>query len=370
MRPPIGRVLLFASPTLAGLTGRALKGGWWLNDFDAVACAAWRSAHHLPLYAQGLACPGGRPAAYVYAPQWAWLLAPWADEPTITPLRTAYACAYVMIVAWLAWALFWRETPGASRRDRAPLLALSSGSAVACGNLAGPCHAAVLAAGLAGASWTLIPVILAAGALKPVYLTYLLIFAYAAEPWRLRAAKLGVALVGAVALAALIVLTGGPAIAAWRASLEAVVVDQQTGVGFLDAMARLGLRADEPVTVLLWCGFAGLLSLCGLVLVEVRRAAPEARLMIAIAIAQLCNPRLMDYDLLMLAGGVAVIADGRPRLQANLLGVCSLCLVLSLADQTAIAIRLGPALLASLVLIEGWRAGRDGALSRAIREAS
>jgi hypothetical protein len=370
MRPPIGRLLLFASPTLAGLAGRALKGGWWLNDFDAVACAAWRSAHDLPLYAQGLACPGGRPAAYVYAPQWAWMLAPWADEATITPLRAAYGCAYLMIMAWMAWALFWRETPGASRRDRAPLLALSSGSAVACGNLAGPCHAAVLAAGLAGWSWGLIPVILAVAALKPVYLTYLLIFLYADAPWRQRAVKLGAGIAGATALGALIVLTGGTEIEAWRASLSAVVVDQQTGVGFLDAVARLGQRAGDPAVIGLWCVFAGLLSLSGLALVEVRRAPPEARLMVALAIAQLCNPRLMDYDLVMLAGGVAVIADGRPRLQAIMLGVCSLCLVLSLADQTAIAIRLGPALLAGLVLIEGWRAGRDGALGRAFREAS
>lgn len=369
MKPPMGLLLLFGLPTLAGLVGRAAKGGWWLNDFDAVACAAWRSAHHLPLYAQGLACPGGRPAAYVYAPQLAWMLAPWAEDATIAPLRAAYGCAYLMIMAWMAWALFWRQSAGVERKDCAPVLALSSGSAVACGNLAGPCHAAVLAMGLAGGSWALVPVILAAGAVKPVYLTYLLVFVYAAEPWRQRGLKLAAGLAGAGLLAMLIFATGGVAIAEWRASLQAVVVDQQTGVGFLDAVARLGLRADDPGTVLLWCCYAGLLSLAGLVLVEVRRMTPEARLLVALAVAQLCNPRLMDYDLVLLAGGLAAIVAGRPRLQAALLYGGGLCLVLSLADQTALAIRLGPALAAGLVLVEGWRTGRDGALGRAIREA-
>lgn len=356
-RAPLKLLVLFSLSTLAGLIGRAIKGGWWLNDFDAVACAAWRVAHHMPLYAEGLACPGGRPAAYVYLPQLAWALAPLAGGPDVSTLRLVYGLGYGAVMAWMFWALFLGSSPEAPLRDRAPLMAMCKGSAISCGNIAGPCHAAVLAMG--GASWAMIPVVLGVALIKPVYLTYLLIFAYAADPWRRRAAKLAVGLAGAGLAAVWVVITGGPEIAAWRAALDSVVIGQQTGVGFLDDVAHLGLSGGDLTTQLLWLVFAGLMALSGLAIAERRKLGPQARFLLALAVAQICNPRLMDYDLVLMAGGVAVVAAGEPEGQRAVFWVGIVCLVLSLAEQTALAIRLGPALLALLLLAAGVRAGRE-----------
>lgn len=354
---PTRLIVLFSLSTLAGLIGRAIKGGWWLNDFDAVACAAWRVAHHLPLYAEGLACPGGRPAAYVYLPQLAWALSPLAGGAGVSTLRMVYGLAYGAVMVWMFWTLFLRPAPDSPLRDRAPLLAMCKGSAISCGNVAGPCHAAVLAMG--GASWALIPVVLAVALIKPVYLTYLLIFAYAAEPWRVRGAKLAVGLAGAGLAAIWVVVTGGAEIAAWRAALDSVVIGQQTGVGFLDDVAHLGLRGGDLTTQILWLVFVGLMALSGLAIAETRRLEPQARFLLALAVAQLCNPRLMDYDLVLMAGGAAVVASGVPQGRRAMFWVGAICLALSLAEQTALAIRLGPALLAMLFLAAGVRAGRQ-----------
>ncbi|WP_304188204.1 hypothetical protein [Phenylobacterium aquaticum] len=361
-RAPFGLIALFSLSTLAGLIGRGIKGGWWLNDFDAVACAAWRVAHHLPLYAEGLSCPGGRPAAYVYLPQLAWALSPLASGPGISTLRLVYGLAYAGLMAWMFWVLFLRPAPDADLRHRAPILAMCKGSALSCGNIAGPCHAAVLTMG--GAGWAMIPVILGVALIKPVYLTYLLIFAYAADPWRLRAAKLAVGLCGAGLAAVWVVVTGGPEIAAWGVALDSVVIGQQTGVGFLDDVAHLGLRGGDLATQTLWLVFAGLMSLSGLAIAEARQLGPQPRFLLALAVAQLCNPRLMDYDLVLMAGGVAVVAGGEPQGRRAVVWVGIVCLTLSLAEQTALAIRLGPALLALLLLAAGVRAMsvRSGAL--------
>lgn len=356
---PIKLIALFSLSTLAGLIGRGLKGGWWLNDFDAVACAAWRVAHHMPLYAEGLACPGGRPAAYVYLPQLAWALSPLAGGPDVSTLRLAYGLAYGALMAWMFWVLFLRPAPDAPPRDRAPVMAMCKGSAISCGNIAGPCHAVVLAVG--GASWAMIPVVLGVALIKPVYLTYLLIFVYAAEPWRVRGAKLAVGLAGAGLAAVWVVATGGSEIAVWRDALARVVIGQQTGVGFLDDVAHLGLRGGNVATQILWLGFAGVMALSGLVIAETRRLESRSRFLLALAVAQICNPRLMDYDLVLMAGGLAVVASGAPQGRRAVFWIGIVCLALSLAEQTALAIRLGPALLALLLVVAGVRAGREAA---------
>ncbi len=362
LSPATDRLLLFGLPALLGLAGRAIKGRWWLNDFDAVACAAWRVAHHASPYAQDLACPGGRPAAYVYAPQLAWALAPFAGGPDVSTLRLVYGLAYAVVTAWLFWTLFLRRTPGASTAERAPFLSLCAGSAVACGNLATPSHALVLAAGLAGSPFLLGVAILAVALIKPVYLTYLLVFAYADAPLGRRALWLAASLAGAVVLAAIVAATGGSALSEWRGALDAVVVGQQTGVGLLDLLARFGLRAGQPLAVSLWLAFAALISLAGLILVETRALDRTQRLLVAIALAQLCDPRLMDYDLVMMAPGLAIVAGGDPRLRRAGFAICILTLLLGVAEQKVLAIRLGPGLLALWVI---WAAARTVRATRA-----
>ena len=348
-------LLLFALPPALGLIGRLIKGGWWLNDFDAVACGAWRLAHTLPLYATGLACPGGRPAPYVYLPPLAQMLAPLAQSPTVSGLRLVYGLAYAVIVAWLLFTLYGKSRLG--RFSPVPLLVMVTGSSISCGNLAAPCHALVLAAALLRKrrSIWLIAAILAAAVVKPIFLCYLLIFVLEDAPIRVRAQRFLAAVALAAGLGAILYWRDAEALVQWRSSLDHVVFGWQTGVGFLDAVAHLGLRADQPVTQALWIAFAALLTLAGIAFAELRRLDSRARLMLAVALAQLCNPRLMDYDLIMLGPGVALIAraaspDLRRPLWLALVSMCSLLLLLNLAEQTPLEIRLGPALLAAFVL--------------------
>jgi hypothetical protein len=348
-------LLLFALPPMLGVVGRLIKGGWWLNDFDAAACAAWRSARHLPFYGADIACPGGHPSAFVYLPQIAWALAPLAHAPTVSGLRLAYGLAYAGLMAWLVFTLYGRSRLG--RFSPVPLLVLVTGGAAACGNLAAPCHALVLlAASLRRRrSAFLIAAILAAGVVKPVFLGYVLIFALDDAPVRMRALRIAATLALATGLAWILYLTGGEALIDWRQSLDHVVFGAQTGVGLLDALARVGLRADQFASQAAWAAFATLLALGAVAFAQVRRLDGAARLLLAIALAQLCNPRLMDYDLIMLGPGLAVVArsaspDLRRPLWLALVGICSLLLLLNLAELKSLEIRVGPALLAAFLL--------------------
>lgn len=359
---------IFVLPVLAGVIGRVHRHGWWLNDFDAVICAAWRNAQHLPLYAQHLACPGARPAAYVYVPQIAWALTPLARLWSVTELRAGYGLVYAAILGFVLWDMLGPAMAEAPRGLRLAVFTLLSGSAVACGNLAWGCHALVLGAGQRGRgrALPLIVAIVTVSLIKPVFLTYLLILAYQDAPWRTRAVRLGAALGLAGLVAALVAATGGTGLEAWRDSLRGVVVDWQTGVGFLDDMARFGLRADQPLTQGLYIVFAGAVSLAGLAIAERRELSQEGRFYLAVALAQLTNPRLMDYDLALLMAGAAVVAASagpawRPGLMRALMALGVLAFLLNLAELTRVGIRLGPALLTGIVLVAGWAAWTEGA---------
>ena len=347
---------LFALPMVLGTAGRLIKGGWWLNDFDAVICAAWRNAHNLPIYAE-MACPGGRPAAFVYLPHLAWALTPFSHGDSVSLARAFYAIPYAAALGFLFWALYARPIEGAPRRLRIPNLVLIIGSALSCGNLAAPCHALVTGAALKDRTraWWLAAAIVAVSLIKPVFLTYLLIFAYQPDPWPVRARRIGLGLGLAAIVAGVIWATGGEALQAWRASLDSIVLDWQTGVGFLDDVARLGLRGEDPFTQVLFLAFAGLMALAGLAIAEGRQLGREGRLFLAIGLAQLTNPRLMDYDLIMLAPAMAIIVTSaatslQPILKRALIGSCILALLLNLAELTRLEIRLIPAIFAALVL--------------------
>lgn len=359
-------LLLFALPPVLGLAGRLIKGGWWLNDFDAVACAAWRGAHRLPLYATDIACPGGHPSAFVYVPQIAWALAPLSHGATVTGLRFAYGLAYAALMGWLVFTLYGQGRLG--RFSPVALLVLVTGGALACGNLAAPCHALVLLAARLrrGRSIALMAAILVASFVKPVFLCYVVIFILDDAPAAIRAQRVLAAVALAAALAGVLGVTGGDALIVWRQSLEHVVLgQQQTGVGFLDAVAHLGLRANQLATQAIWGSFAVLLTLAAGALARARHLDGQERLMLAIAVAQLCNPRLMDYDLIMLGPGLMTIArsaspDLRRPLWLGLIGISSSLLVLNLAELTTVEIRLGPALLSAILLAAaGLEFGRD-----------
>jgi hypothetical protein len=368
-RPDLLLLAIFALPMLAGLAVRWAEGDWWFNDLDAVLCGAWRSAHHLSPYADGSACPGGQPAAYMYLPQLAAVLAPLARGPDISGLRLAFGAVHAVVLSLLVFGLFLRPTPGAPRALRAPILALTSGAGVACANLAFACHALVLGAGLMHRRrpWLLMLTILAVSIVKPVFLTYLLVFAYEAQPLAIRVRRVGLGLVLAVGIGALVLATGGPELVAWRAGLDQVALARETGYGFMSWIGHIGLRGSDPAAQALYVVFAGAACLAGLAIAEVRGLSREARLMLALGVAQIVNPRLMSYDLVMLAPLAVAFAAVPERLRGGFAAAATLIgamiLVLQFSPQREL-IRLGPAMLTLLLLASGALAARDGLVQR------
>jgi hypothetical protein len=218
--PPAGRrgglggwmlASVFALPLLGGLAIRMFLGGIWLRDLDAVTCAAWQAARHVSPYSHGLACPIGRPTDYMYLPQLAGLLAPLTEGASAVALRGGLAILVLAATGFLIWALFLRSMPSAPRLLRASVLALTTGGAIAVGNLAVVCHALVLGVGLLRrrGPWPPIGAIVLVSILKPVFLTYLLIFAYEPEPIAVRARRIGAGLALAGLAALLVLATGG-----------------------------------------------------------------------------------------------------------------------------------------------------------------
>jgi hypothetical protein len=357
--------MIFALPVLGGLAVRMFVGGRWLRDLDAVTCAAWRTGHHISPYAHGLACPIGQPTDYMYLPQLARLLAPLAHGGAAVALRSGLALLVLAAAGFLLWALVLRPMSGAPRLLRGAIAALTTGGALAVGNLALVCHALVLGVGLIRrrGPWALIATIVIVSILKPVYLTYLLIFAYEPEPFTVRARRIGGGLALAGLAALLVLTTGGGQLGAWKTALAEIALRAQPGYGFLSWTDRLGLSAAEPAVLVAFVVFAGLVCLSGLAVAEVRGLDRQGRLLLALAVAQIVNPRPMAYDLIMLAPLAVAFAGGsatsRRMFRWGLYGLGVMATALLLAG-TDLAQRLGPAALTLALFVAGGLAIRDG----------
>ena len=363
-------LLLVGLPLVLGVGMRLARHGLWLNDFDALLCAGWRAGHGANPYDLAAACPGAQPPPYLYMPQLAWAVAPWVQAVGVPGLRLAYGAVHAVVAAFLFAILFVKPMAGASLRLRAPLLALTTVGARCLGNIAYLAHALVLGAALARrrAPWLLVATIVAVSAVKPVFLGYLLIFAYEQAPLQARARRIGMGLVLALCAAGLVALTGGSALLDWKAALDQQVVATYTGVAYLNWAAHLGLRAHDLVTLAGYAVFVGAVCLSGLAICEVRGLDREARLFLAVAAAQFVNPRLMSYDLVMLAplaiAFCTVPPPGRNAFGALAFGAGLVVLGLHFAGLSHMAIRVGPLLYAGLFLTAGAWAGLDAARVR------
>jgi hypothetical protein len=166
------------------------------------------------------------------------------------------------------------------------------------------------------------------------------------------------------ALAALLVLaTGDGRLGDWKAALDEVALRAQPGYGFLSWMDWLGLSAAGQVVPIAFVVLAAAICLSGLAVVEIRKFDREARLFLALAVAQIVNPRPMAYDLIMLAPLVLAFGVG-PAASRRIfrwglygLGVMETALLMAGTD---LAQRLGPAALTLALLVAGGLAVRDG----------
>jgi dolichol-phosphate mannosyltransferase len=352
-------------PLSVALISRLFNGYWWWNDFDAIACAGAQAQHGLPMYAVGAACVGLKPAAFVYAPMVARATAALLAVFGLTQLKALYVAVYVAASAWLGWALFRAPSIDVAPRDRIAGLGLITGGVIACGNIAILCHALVLGALLAFPRRRLpfITAVARAAAIKPVFGVYLVVLLLDRAPLKTRALQsaLGLLAVGGVIAASF--LTAGPDAAAWRAALDQVVLTGRPGVGFLGWVAPLGLSGLPAMAG--YALFAGVLILAAHQLTRRAGLTAAQTTLVAVGAAQLLNPRLMGYDLQMLAPALAILiaADARLGLGARpgsrlgtrsvLWAICIASCVLGCLSQVSIAAALAPPAIALTIIAAG-----------------
>jgi dolichol-phosphate mannosyltransferase len=300
---------LFCPPLVVALVNRIFDGFWWLNDFDAIACAGVRAAHGAPIYVAHAVCAGMRPSAFVYAPQVARAAGFLTGLLGAPGFKLAYIAVCVAAALWLGWLLFVRRMEGASLKARLAGLGLVTGGVIACGNIAILCHG-LIAGSLLGFRRTRAPFIAAvalAAVIKPVFATYLVVLAFEDIPWRSRIGRLASGAMTLAAVGGLVLLSARPDMAHWREALGSVVLTARPGVGFLGWIKALGGDDHGMAALAAYALFAAVMAACGLVLVELGGLKGENRWLFGLGLAQLINPRLMGYDLQMLAPAIALV---------------------------------------------------------------
>lgn len=367
--------LLVSPPLVVGLASRLFNGYWWWNDFDAMACAGLHVAQGISAYAGHPLCQGLRPAAFVYPPQVAWTVSGLITTFGLGPVKLVYAALYIVVALWLGRVLYLRATPHAGAKARLLSLGLVTGGVIACGNVAILCHALIVAS-LLGFRRSRLPFILAvalASAIKPVFAIALVVLILEPAPLRTRLGRIAGAVAALGGLAAVILLTGRGELADWMQALHRTVLIGRPGSGFLGWAAALGAPVGGVGALLAWAVFATIMTGAGAMIVKAAPFRRDEIWLFGLGLAQLINPRLMGYDLPMLAPAVALAMAAAGQLPAPratavrwALGlVCFAALSLACAWQVSLADALAPP---ALCLVLVWLAG-DLAVSAFRRRA-
>jgi hypothetical protein len=361
--------LILGLPVLSGLIGRLAKGGWWFTDLDAVLCAAEHLARDANPYSLTPQCEGLIPAPFVYLPQFGELFVPLVEAVGVSGARAVMAPLVLAAAAISLWVALWRLAPDVPWRWRLAGLSLLTGSAVACGNIGYLPQAALLLAALTlkRSVWPFVLVLAAGAALKPTLLTLLLVVGLLDRPlWQRAGFALAGATLGLAGFGAL-VATAGEWREVWAETLSTMALEQHRGVTLFAWLAMIGIEGSSlgglGILAVWW------LAACGLALgyVEARRSSLPERVMLGLGLGLLLNPRLMDYDVIVLVPFAGFLAwqcrDFGPSALALAgrlaMGVGVALVVISLADLDLIdptVLGLGLLSLATVVVLAlGWR---------------
>ncbi len=300
--------LIFLFPILGAVVSKLARHRHLLNDYDALACGTWLLAHGTSPYVRHPVCPGLDAAAFVYAPQVGLAFRPFIDAFGLEGSRWVWLVVLVPAMGILMWYALFKAMPRAPYPLRLMSLAAIAGSMVTCGNAGFVLNGLIVlcALNLKRARYPFIIAVLLAAFIKPVMLTWLFVLLVDDRPWRSRIVATGVSAVAGLASVGLIMTTAGPLRPQWHALLGAIL-QEQPGVGFFSYSNLIGLAPASPVTLALLALFMVVLGLSGLVLAEGAGLSQDERIILGIGMAQLLNPRLMDYDMLTLAPFVALL---------------------------------------------------------------
>lgn len=296
-------IFFFTLPLSGGIIGRIVKDRPWLIDYDAYACAAETIGRGLSPYSLHPACAGLHPTPYVYAPQIAESLWPVISFMGHGPAKLFYMLAIFAALLYIGWVGMLKTFPKAPPLLRIPVYAVLTGSSLASGNIAIILHALILLGlfQMDKRRWPFVAAVIFAALFKPMMLTCLLVLLYQDRPFlsRLRYG-IGAGLLGTGVCAALL-LGAGEWSGAWHASINQIVLSEQPGIGFFSWLRWLGIDSTSRLSLVFAGLYMSLLSLMGLFMVEFGRMNADERLIFGLGVAQLVNPRLMDYDILYIA---------------------------------------------------------------------
>lgn len=336
----------FTMPVWSSLLGRLLKGKWWFNDFDALICGADHLRRGLSPYSLAPVCEGLNPAPYVYAPQVGQAFAPLLDALGFSGLKALYAIALLAVLGFTFWFILIRKWPRIPLIWRLLGFGILTGSSIASGNIGLMLHGLILIAAL-NLHRSVLPfvlMVLLAACIKPFLLTYMIVLMFTEQPLRTRLLQTAAAsLTGAGLVAAL--LLSAPYAAEWSALRDSIVAQEQSGMSWFSWMNALGLDTYAPLSLGGLVVYLALTTLCGLSIAERSGASRTERILIGLTFALLLNPRLMDYDLLLMPLGMALIVtlslsagtQAFRLISLSYLGLSILFLILRMADISGIA---------------------------------
>jgi hypothetical protein len=356
-------VLAFAAPCLSGVLGRLLKGRAFFTEYDSIACAGERVNAGLSPYAADFGCAGMHAQPFVYLP---WVAdAAGAALRAVGPdaMRSIYIVAYIAALALIGWLVFLRKATPGRPIERAPFLALITGSAIDVGNIAIPIAALVAVAALSMSKRPLvfIAIVALAGAIKPFQLTYLALIPIAlGGSLTRRAAYSAVGAVLGVGVFAAATRLGEPAMLSdWLAAASRMALQVAPGEGLFGWIFGLGLSPPPVALGLAAAGFAAAVVGAAMVAADRAKLDIEPRIWLGMTAAALATPRLMQIDLLLLGPGLVALAAatcafapraGRRVSQLIFGGACA-AVLLSLADLGDVALKAATAMFALAVLI-------------------
>lgn len=311
-------VLIAFQSTLSALTSRYGKGGWWLGDFDAVVCGAWRIGNGLSPYQHPAPCQGLKAADYVYAPQIAYVFDPLVDLLGPWGLHWAYMPILVAVVSVLIWYAVFRPMPGVPLHLRLMGLMAIRGSPLTTGNLGAVLQAAIVLAliNLRRWRWLYVAIVITAAMVKPMFMTALIVLLFEQRPWRQRLLAFAGAFAAGVVAVAILMVTAAPLDNDWRNFLTQIVLDQQPGRGIFLALSSLGISENTLPAYIIYAVTAAIIVSAGLIIISGNDLSDQERACIALGIAQMINPRLFEYnfDFYLLYPAMALIVMVSERL--------------------------------------------------------
>lgn len=381
--PAVG--FIFLIPFLSGLIGRLIKGRLYSgNDFETIMCGGALGARGESRYA----IPGEFHCVE-YDVQASFIYLPWTGDVAHTAVlwlgpgmvHAIWAGIFFLAIGVAIYVPFFSKMPFASVRERLPFACLLTGSVIYWGNIAGLVYGLFALAALVAPKRPLIlfSVIIFAAAIKQVWLTGLVVFLLIDMAWWKRwAVGLSGAILG-LAPTLWFVCNGAPSeVAAWYNVTRFMAMDEIVGGGLLGWIAVFGLPTNADWVILAWAIFAAALTLAALGLAEHHKLTGQKRVWLGLSIATLVIPRLVSYEIFLLAPGIVIVLNvaretGAPKLAWWVYGACVTSVLLSianLADYEVVPVAFTCSLAVLWTGLPHWRCGLRAVLPKAWTAAS